>query len=82
MWCTGMIFGCTRMTLCFTGMINGETEGDEATRAVVEAAKAVAGGNLFCSRPEKLIILLENEVDLLFQLLQQLQRRTLRCQPW
>ena len=26
------------------GMIKGETEGDEATRAVVEAAKAVAGG--------------------------------------
>merc|ERR1719500_2558762 len=25
-----------------TGMINGETEGDEATRAVVKAAKAVA----------------------------------------
>ena len=38
-----MILGCTRMTLCFTGMINGETEGDEATRAVVKAAKAVAG---------------------------------------
>ena len=27
-------------------MIKGETEGDEATRAVVEAAKAVAGGKL------------------------------------
>ena len=48
MWCTGMIFGCTRMTLCFTGMINGETEGDEATRAVVKAAKAVAGGSSLC----------------------------------
>ena len=73
---------CARMILWCAGMIKGETEGSEATRAVVEAAKAVAGGNLFCSRPEKLIILLENEVDLLFQLLQQLQRRTLRCQPW
>ena len=30
-------------------MLKGETEGDEATRAVVEAAKAVAGGNLLCS---------------------------------
>jgi len=28
--------------LAVTGMINGETEGDEATRAVVKAAKAVA----------------------------------------
>lgn len=32
---------------CCAGMIKGETEGDEATRAVVEAAKAVAGGKLF-----------------------------------
>ena len=29
----------------FSGMINGERDGSEATRAVVEAAKAVAGGN-------------------------------------
>ena len=35
--------------ICFAGMLKGETEGDEATRAVVEAAKAVAGGNLLCS---------------------------------
>ena len=36
------------MILWFAGMIKGETEGDEATRAVVKAAKAVAGGSLLC----------------------------------
>ena len=55
-WCASMILWCA-------GMIKGETEGSEATRAVVEAAKAVAGGNLLCSRSEKLFILLENEAD-------------------
>ena len=36
------------MILWFAGMIKGETEGDEATRAVVKAAKAVAGGSSLC----------------------------------
>ena len=39
--------GGTRLTSCTecAGMIHGRTEVDEATKAVVEAAKAVAGGN-------------------------------------
>ena len=39
------LIGCAVSLKQCLGMINGETDGSEATRAVVEAAKAVAGGN-------------------------------------
>ena len=39
------LIGCAVSLKQCLGMINGERDGSEATRAVVEAAKAVAGGN-------------------------------------
>ena len=48
MVCRDNFVVCRDDFLWCAGMIKGETEGSEATRAVVEAAKAVAGGNLLC----------------------------------
>ena len=61
---------CAGMILWFAGMIKGETEGGEATRAVVEAAKAVAGETHFVLNignmgRRKQMFYLQNVLDML-----------------